>query len=82
ALGRALNRPALLPAPAWPLRTALGPFADELLLSGQKVLPAAARDAGFRFAYPMLDEALAALVGRRIASREKRAIARETPAKA
>ncbi|MFT4251864.1 MAG: TIGR01777 family oxidoreductase, partial [Caulobacter sp.] len=31
ALGRALNRPALLPAPAWPLRAALGPFADELL---------------------------------------------------
>jgi len=82
ALGRALNRPALLPAPAWPLRTALGPFADELLLSGQKVLPAAARDAGFRFAYPMLDEALAALVGRRTAPREKRALARETPAKA
>ncbi|MBI1686037.1 TIGR01777 family oxidoreductase [Caulobacter hibisci] len=82
ALGRALGRPALLPAPAWPLRAALGPFADELLLSGQRVLPAAARDAGFRFAHPMLDEALGALVGRRSRPRGQALLARETPAKA
>ncbi|MFC3077499.1 TIGR01777 family oxidoreductase [Phenylobacterium terrae] len=63
ALGRALNRPAILPAPAAPLRLALGDFAEELLLSGQRVLPAAAAAHGFRFAYPHLDEALAAIVG-------------------
>ncbi|MGR4862368.1 TIGR01777 family oxidoreductase [Caulobacter sp. LARHSG274] len=64
ALGRALGRPAFLPAPAAPLRLAFGAFADELLLSGQRVLPAAALSAGFRFRYPDLDQALAAIVGR------------------
>ena len=65
ALGRALNRPALLPAPAAPLRLALGAFADELLLKGQRVVPAAALASGFRFTYPALDGALANLVGAR-----------------
>jgi uncharacterized protein (TIGR01777 family) len=64
ALGRALNRPALLPAPAAPLRLALGAFADELLLSGQRVVPKAAIDSGFKFAHPALDEALADIVGK------------------
>ncbi len=64
ALGRALGRPAILPAPAAPLRLILGDFADELLLSGQRVLPKAAADSGFRFAYPDIDQALGAIVGR------------------
>ncbi len=72
ALGRALNRPALLPAPAAPLRLALGAFADELLLKGQRVVPAAALASGFRFAYPALDEALGALVGAPVAGRAGR----------
>jgi uncharacterized protein (TIGR01777 family) len=65
ALGRALHRPALLPAPAAPLRLALGAFADELLLKGQRVVPAAALASGFKFAYPALDGALATIVGAR-----------------
>ncbi len=44
---------------------ALGDFAEELLLSGQRVVPKAALDSGFRFAYPDLDGALNAIVGRR-----------------
>ncbi len=63
ALGRALHRPALLPAPAAPLRLALGAFADELLLKGQRVVPTAALASGFAFAYPSLDEALGDIVG-------------------
>jgi len=63
-LGRALGRPAFLPAPAAPLRLALGAFADELLLSGQRILPGAALSSGFRFTYPDLDGALGAIVGR------------------
>jgi uncharacterized protein (TIGR01777 family) len=63
ALGRALARPAILPAPAAPLRLVFGAFADELLLSGQRVIPAAALNAGFRFLYPDLDQALGAIVG-------------------
>ncbi|KQY95283.1 SulA-family protein [Caulobacter sp. Root1455] len=63
ALGRALRRPAVLPAPAAPLRLALGAFADELLLKGQRVIPAAALASGFTFTYPTLDEALGDIVG-------------------
>ncbi len=63
ALGRALRRPALLPAPAAPLRLALGDFADELLLKGQRVTPRAALASGFRFAHPKLDDALGDIVG-------------------
>ena len=69
ALGRVLRRPAVLPAPATPLRLALGDLADELLLKGQRVVPMAALSSGFRFTYPVLDGALAAIVG----AAEKRA---------
>ena len=47
ALGLALHRPAILPAPAGPLRFVLGAFADELLLGGQRVVPQAALASGF-----------------------------------
>jgi uncharacterized protein len=65
ALGRALARPAILPLPAAPLRLALGAFADELLLGGQRVIPRAALESGFRYLYPAIDDALGAVVGRR-----------------
>jgi NAD dependent epimerase/dehydratase family enzyme len=63
ALGRALGRPAIVPIPAMPLRWTLGAFAQELLLSGQRVIPEAAAWSGFRFAYPTIDEALTAICG-------------------
>jgi uncharacterized protein (TIGR01777 family) len=62
-LGRALHRPALLPAPAFALRLVLGEMADALLLTGQRALPAKAARLGFRFKYRTLPEALAAIVG-------------------
>jgi len=61
ALGRALNRPTILPVPAWPLTALLGDFARELLLGGQRVLPRAAEASGFVFHYPEIDGALAAI---------------------
>jgi NAD dependent epimerase/dehydratase family enzyme len=64
AIGHALRRPAILPLPALPLRLALGDFADELMLGGQKVLPVKAVFHGFRFRYPRIDDALGAIVGR------------------
>jgi NAD dependent epimerase/dehydratase family enzyme len=63
ALGRALHRPVLLTLPAWPLRHLGGDFAKELLLGGQRVLPAKALASGFAFQYPALDGALAAILG-------------------
>ncbi len=58
ALGRALRRPALAPAPAFALRLLLGEMADALILSGQRVLPAKATRGGFQFRYADLDSAL------------------------
>ncbi len=59
ALGRALNRPSLLPAPPVALRLLLGEMADALLLGGQRALPVRATDLGFSFRYSNIDEALA-----------------------
>ena len=60
-LGRAMNRPALVPTPAIALRLGLGEMADALLLGGQRVLPAQAQRLGFQFTYPQLTAALAAV---------------------
>lgn len=65
ALGKALNRPAIIPVPALPLKLALGQFAQELLLGGQRVLPVKAQQSGFAFHYPQLDGALAAILASR-----------------
>jgi uncharacterized protein (TIGR01777 family) len=59
ALAKALHRPALLRVPAVALRLMLGDMAEELLLSGQRVLPEAALRQGFRFRHEDLDQALA-----------------------
>ena len=63
ALGAALHRPAVLRAPARPLHTLAGDFADELLLGGQRVLPAKVEASGFVFRHPTLGSALAAILG-------------------
>lgn len=65
ALGQALHRPALFAIPAAPLRWLLGGFAEELLLSGQRVHPQAALESGFAFRYPDVQTALAAICGQR-----------------
>ena len=57
-LGRAVHRPAILPAPAFALRVVLGEMADEMLLGGQHVVPAALLREGFSFGYPYLYESL------------------------
>ena len=65
ALGKALRRPAIIPVPRWPLHLLMGQFADELLFSGQRVVPAAALSSGFQFSYPQIGPAFAAIVGRK-----------------
>jgi uncharacterized protein (TIGR01777 family) len=63
ALGRALRRPAWLPAPAFALRLALGrDLADEALLSSQRLVPALLERTGFRFGDPELEPALRRLL--------------------
>lgn len=62
ALGRAIHRPALVPAPGLALRLALGEFAESVL-TGQRVLPARAQAAGFHFRYPEIDIAFRGIFG-------------------
>ena len=60
-LGKVLRKPVFIPAPAFALRLMLGEMAD-LLLSGQKVAPKKALDAGFKFDFPSLEPALTDLL--------------------
>lgn len=62
ALGRALHRPALLPAPAFALRLLLGEMADAALLASAAVHPGRLEAAGFTWRHPRLDDALAAVL--------------------
>ena len=59
ALGKVLHRPSWMPAPAFLLRLGLGEMAD-MLLTGQRVMPAAAQKLGFEFRFPQLNDALQA----------------------
>lgn len=59
-LGRVLRRPAVFQAPAFVLKLALGELSS-MLLTGQRVIPAAAEEMGFRFAYRELEPALRSL---------------------
>ena len=62
ALGRVLHRPAVLPAPGFALRIALGEVAG-LLLEGQHVTPDRAVAAGFTFRFPEIEPAFRDLLG-------------------
>jgi len=62
-LATALHRPAILPAPAFALKLVLGEMA-EMLLASQRVLPSAAKAAGFPFQYPDLNAALENLLAK------------------
>ena len=56
-LASAINRPAILPVPKFAIKLALGEFADSLFAS-QRVVPAAALEAGFEFQHARLKSAL------------------------
>jgi uncharacterized protein len=58
ALGRAVNRPTPLMMPGFAVRAALGEFAEESLLSGQRVIPAVLERTGFEFHHNTVGEAL------------------------
>src|SRR5204863_319183 len=51
-VGRVLNRPTLLPLPAFAARLVLGEMADALLLASQRVEPARLQASGFQFRFP------------------------------
>ncbi|GAB60155.1 TIGR01777 family oxidoreductase [Rheinheimera nanhaiensis] len=61
-LAKVLHRPAIFPVPAFVLKLLLGEMAD-LLLTGQRVLPANLVKAGFEFKFATLAPALQDLQG-------------------
>ncbi|KVS77965.1 TIGR01777 family oxidoreductase [Burkholderia cepacia] len=62
-VSKALRRPAWLHVPAAPLRVAMGEMA-ELLLDGQRVMPARLHQDGFMFRFPTAEHALRDLTNR------------------
>lgn len=58
ALGDVLGRSSWTKVPGFAVRLALGEMADEMLLTGQKVLPNRLTDAGFEFQDTNVKEAL------------------------
>ena len=61
ALGRALRRPAVLPAPALALRVIFGEAAG-VLLGSQRIEPQRLRELGFTYRFPTLDHAVADII--------------------
>jgi uncharacterized protein len=57
ALGKAISRPSWAPVPAFILKTILGEM-SEMMLEGQRVIPAKLKAAGYVFRYPLLINAL------------------------
>jgi uncharacterized protein (TIGR01777 family) len=62
-LAHVLGRPAVLPAPAFAVRVALGEFGGEVL-TGARVLPERLSELGYVFRHPELEPALRDLLGR------------------
>lgn len=62
ALGRALWRPAITPAPAFMVRLIMGELGASLLMS-QKAVPGALAAAGFDFSHSRVEDALAEIYG-------------------
>jgi NAD dependent epimerase/dehydratase family enzyme len=58
ALGTALHRPTIFPAPELAVRALYGEMGVEVLIRRPRVLPARLLDAGFEFSLPTIDLAL------------------------
>jgi len=57
SIGKILRRPSFMPAPGFIINLFLGEFGS-VLLKGQRVVPRRLLDAGFKFHYPDIKEAL------------------------
>ncbi|MGH1470094.1 MAG: TIGR01777 family oxidoreductase [Cellvibrionaceae bacterium] len=61
-LGKVLRRPAIFTVPSLVIKLLLGKMGEELLLSGKKIIPAKAQNAGYQFKYRDLEGALVDLL--------------------
>ncbi len=64
ALAAAVHRPAPLAVPAFVIKSLAGAMGEEMLLFGQRALPAKLEAAGYRFRHRTVEEALAAALDR------------------
>lgn len=64
SLGSVLGRPAILPAPRFALKLAMGELADEALLCSSRVVPGRLEAAGYTWKWPELAPALTATINR------------------
>jgi uncharacterized protein (TIGR01777 family) len=62
AIGRAINRPAVMPVPGLVLDLKFGSEFGHVLRGGQRVMPRRALDLGYEFRYTDIDEALKSLL--------------------
>jgi uncharacterized protein (TIGR01777 family) len=62
-LGRVLKRPAVLPVPASALKLLYGEMA-QIVITGQRVMPARLTELGYAFRHPDLESALRDVLGR------------------
>jgi len=60
-LGKVMGRPSWTPVPSFVLKLALGEMST-LVLDGQRVIPAVAEKAGYKFKYRKAEDALAAIL--------------------
>ncbi|HSP20161.1 MAG TPA: TIGR01777 family oxidoreductase [Myxococcaceae bacterium] len=63
-LGRVLHRPTVAAVPASVIRAVFGEMGQESVLAGASVVPRALLDAGFRFRWPGLEDALRFCLGK------------------
>ncbi len=71
-LGQVMGRPSFMKVPGFVLKAKMGEMAQEMLLTGQKVLPKKAEEIGFQFSYPDLPLALRAIFGQEGLKKHKR----------
>lgn len=57
-LGKVLNRPTIIPIPAFGIKLLFGEKGETLLLEGARVLPKRLEDVGFEFRFPDLENAI------------------------
>ena len=63
SLGEFLGRPAIVPAPAFAVKLALGEMAEALLLASTKVRPVVLEETGYEFRAPTLAAAFQRILG-------------------
>jgi uncharacterized protein (TIGR01777 family) len=63
ALAAAVGRPTSIPVPAFAIKGLLGAMGEEMLLHGQRAVPAKLQATGYQFRHHTVTEALAAAIG-------------------